>query len=490
MPGPLAKAHAKYEKNCDNCHAPFKKTGQDKLCLDCHDHENIKLDIKDKKGLHGRMPGVRAKSCNDCHAEHKGRDHELVLLDAQTFDHGFTDFPLRDAHSKVACDRCHKKEETHAKAKSTCVECHKEAEPHDGRLGKVCNSCHRENRWTDFVFDHDRTDFKLKGKHRGVICRDCHPQEQYSGVPDKCIGCHRADDKHKGRNGEKCADCHSEAGWSLQTFDHDKDSDFPLRDGHKKVHCDQCHKQPGIKDKPKTACAECHRVEDRHKGRYGDKCQDCHTAKGWGKSIFDHDKTDFRLQGKHDKLRCDHCHTGDLYKDKLSVKCIACHKQDDAHKGKQGEACGECHNERGWGQATRFDHDLSRFPLLGSHAALACEECHISSRFSEADIRCFSCHRTSDVHKRRLSEQCQRCHFAADWKVWRFDHDKQTDYPLRGAHKGIRCELCHKSAVAKDLKISTVCYRCHGDDDIHDGEFGRACDRCHDDKAFKNIKPR
>jgi hypothetical protein len=57
-----------------------------------------------------------------------------------------------------------------------------------------------------------------------------------------------------------------------------------------------------------------------------------------------------------------------------------------------GTRCEQCHNEVSWAQSVFFEHDISRFPLLGLHATLACEECHSSQQFRDAPIGCLDCH--------------------------------------------------------------------------------------------------
>ena len=488
MPGELSKAHAKFEVDCKNCHKFFHQGKQSVLCLDCHDHKNIADDIKNKKGFHGRITDIDTKECRVCHREHQGRNVSIVLLDMQTFDHNATDFALRGSHLTVACQACHKVGKKYHEAKHECIDCHKKDEPHKGKLGKVCNSCHRESTWNDFQYDHDKTKFPLHGKHKGVECRDCHPQERYLSVPTKCYACHKNDDQHQGRFGEKCDKCHSPQGWSSPKFDHDKDTKFKLTGKHKIVTCNQCHPKGdnAYVKKVKTDCYSCHKFTDEHKGQFGKKCQDCHTTEGWSKTKFDHNKTDFRLTGKHKSVACKDCHPGDVYK-KVSADCYSCHSQNDVHQGQQGKKCYQCHSEKGWQKEVRFDHDITRFPLLGAHATLACEECHLSSEFKDAKYKCISCHKADDVHKKRLGKQCGLCHNSVDWKAWSFDHDKQTDFKLKGAHKGIDCLSCHHGEMKEKVKIPSTCYACHAADDVHNGNFGRVCDRCHNEKSFDQV---
>lgn len=497
MPGELSQAHAEFEQSCTDCHKFFGKEQQSKLCLDCHDHKNVADDIKKKRGYHGRIPGIKTKECRACHSEHKGRGYSLVLLDKQTFDHQLTDFELRGRHRDAPCKDCHKPKKAYHQAPHRCIDCHKNDDPHDGRLGKQCGSCHAASRWQDFRFDHSRTKFTLKGKHKGVECRNCHPQERYSGVPKKCHACHKRDDKHQGRYGKKCQDCHAETGWGSQRFDHDKDTDFPLKNLHAKVACQQCHrkdldkkiKKAKNKKKLKTDCYFCHRLQDEHKGQYGKKCKSCHSTKGWKKLKFDHKKTDFPLKGKHKDVVCGDCHAGkDVYKEDLKTTCFACHRQDDVHKKQQGKKCQECHSEKGWQENVEFDHNLVKFPLLGAHTALACEECHSSGSFKDTKTQCLSCHKEDDVHKRSLGKNCDQCHYVGDWKAWEFDHDKQTDFKLTGKHKGIVCNACHRDPVEKEMDMPSDCQGCHLEDDAHDGEFGRRCQRCHGTESFTEIR--
>jgi hypothetical protein len=500
MPGELSAPHAKFEEDCTNCHKFFGQEHQNNLCLDCHDHKNIAEDIQKGQGFHGRIPDVKNKDCRVCHSEHKGRQHSIVLLDKQTFDHRATDFPLRGRHSDAPCQACHKKDKKTKKplayheAPTQCIKCHKKDDAHDGRLGKQCGSCHAQTRWQDFRFDHSVTKFKLEGKHKGVECRNCHPQQRYSGAPKKCFACHQRDDKHKGKYGEKCQDCHTVSGWGSQKFDHDKDTDYPLKGRHKSVTCQQCHRSEGFKknekkkiEKLSTDCYACHRLQDEHKEQYGRKCKDCHTVKGWKKLIFDHKKTDFPLKGKHEDVACGDCHKGILYKEDLKLDCFSCHRQDDVHREQQGKKCQDCHNEKGWQHKVAFDHNLVKFPLLGAHAALACEECHSSGSFKDTKAQCLSCHKDDDVHKRGLGPRCDLCHYVGDWKAWEFDHDKQTDFKLTGKHKGIVCNACHYEPVEKEIDMPSDCQSCHLKDDAHDGEFGRHCQRCHNAKSFTDV---
>ncbi len=487
MPGRVVEGHAEIEEECSKCHTRFSKSTQTQLCLDCH--EDVDDDVKNKAGYHGRIENVATTECKSCHAEHLGRDADIVRLDPLVFDHAQTDFALEDSHTTVACSACHEADKRHAEAPSDCYSCHDDDEPHQGNLGEDCHDCHTVKSWKKFKFDHDDTDFPLRGVHKDTACNTCHINEKYEDMNKDCHGCHAVDDVHNGVNGNKCADCHNERKWTESDFDHDKDTDFRLKGSHADVSCTACHKDPVKDKKPDTECVSCHKNDDAHHGRFGKKCQTCHSEQQWSKVGFDHGRdTDFTLRGKHKKLLCNACHRGDLYDEELSVNCFSCHEPDDVHAGQQGEQCQRCHQDTGWGDQVVFDHDLTRFPLLGLHATVPCEECHLSSAFQDTKMECISCHQDDDSHKKVLGPDCRTCHNPNSWSMWIFDHGKQTDFELLGAHEDLYCGDCHKRPVDDAVSKSQQCRTCHKQDDIHHGRFGSDCARCHTTKDFRDVQ--
>lgn len=421
MPGEVIEGHQKLEKDCKSCHASFSKDAQSELCRDCH--KPVGADLTQKTGFHGREPSVAARACRTCHTDHKGRTADIVGLDAQTFRHDVTDFPLKGAHATAPCNSCHEAAKPHRTAPHECVSCHKSSEPHAGRLGKNCESCHGVGAWLPAKsFDHDKTAFAIKGAHKDVPCTACHANEQWKGIDTTCSACHVLKDIHRGRFGEKCDSCHTPEKWTLVRFDHDKSTKFPLKGAHGKVLCESCHK-------------------------------------------------------------------GDLYRDKLQTACVQCHRTDDAHKGQLGQACANCHTEAGWRAQVEIDHDLTRFPLIGLHAAVPCEGCHASQNFKSAPSACHDCHRDSH-HEGRLGSRCETCHNPNGFELWRFDHARSARFPLTGRHAVVRCEACHSEKSPASLKLSQECASCHSNDDVHRGAFGRACETCHSTAAFGEARRR
>lgn len=472
----LKGAHIGEKIKCDSCHkAGVKFRDAPSVCYGCH-----KKDDKHKGGL--------GTDCAKCHI-----DKDWKTTD---FDHSKTKFPLLGKHIDVKCDKCH----INGKYKDTpkaCVACHKkdDEKAHKGKLGTECSKCHSEKDWKTTKFDHDKTNFKLLGKHDEVKCDKCHIDKKYKGTPTQCSVCHKKDDDkiHKGKFGPKCESCHTERDWKEILFDHDKKTKFPLLGKHRPpLKCSSCHKGDLFKDKLLMTCISCHQKDDDkiHKGKFGVKCESCHSEIDWKEIKFDHAKqTKYPLLGKHAKAKCVSCHKGDLFKDKLPMDCFSCHEKDDKHKTQEGKKCETCHVEESWNK-TNFNHQrMSIFPLLGGHALVACKKCHEAPTFKDASKECFGCHEKDDVHKRKLGTECQVCHSTRSWKAWDFDHSK-TSFKLDGPHKKAanKCYSCHQKPMAKKVTLSGVCGTCHDRDDVHNGTYGDRCDRCHDGDTWKQIR--
>ena len=402
------------------------------------------------------------KDCKNCH-ESFAQDDQSRLC--------------RDCHKPVAADINARKgfHGRHSTIRDTkCRHCHTD---HKGRNADIVGLDQQ-------TFQHDATDFALKGAHRSLACNSCHQAGKHKrDAPQKCVGCHKKDEPHAGRLGKACDDCHGVERWRpTKRFDHTK-TRFPLVGAHKKVACQICHSDERWKDLDLT-CVSCHRLKDVHNGHFGEKCDTCHGNEKWSDIRFDHDKTTkFPLRGQHRKVTCTECHKGDIYREKLKMTCISCHKKHDVHRGQLGEACDRCHSETGWRQKINFDHDLTAFPLIGLHAAVPCEGCHATQDFKKAPTSCPACHQDTH-HESRMGARCETCHNPNGWALFRFDHAKQTRFALTGAHAAIECKACHKQKNPPTLRLPQDCYSCHQDDDAHHGLFGRNCENCHSTEGF------
>ena len=489
VPGNLTAMHAKYELECKRCHRAFRKESQSDLCLACH--KEVSEDLIKQHGLHGKNGIVKAKQCKSCHTDHQGRDFDITHLDRETFNHDLTDFALAGAHARasVACEVCHLKGKKFREASSDCLSCHLDNDAHKGQLGKDCASCHKVTFWKDTFFEHNKTKFPLEGKHQKTDCFACHANKIYKNTPVGCNDCHLINNVHALPREELCSKCHSAESWKKISYDHNQKTKFILEGRHAQAKCDACHlKNMFDKKKTGTACIDCHKADDVHKNKNGSKCDSCHKSLNWKEINFEHDRdTKYKLAGRHEGLKCVACHTDNSGKMKIDIFCYSCHKQDDSHMGQQGAKCELCHNEFGWNENVKFDHDLTGFPLIGLHAVTLCGECHLSTTFKDAEKSCLSCHKFDDYHKGALGADCGQCHNPNGWKLWEFEHDTQTEYKLEGAHAGAECNSCHQESSNNFIKLSSDCVSCHEDDDVHRGRFGQFCDRCHTVESFKKI---
>ncbi|MGD9842450.1 MAG: cytochrome c3 family protein [Steroidobacteraceae bacterium] len=483
MPDKLSNAHAKLESDCANCHDRLNRVTQSSLCLDCH--KEVASDVQKKAGFHGRLANVNSLECRACHTEHKGRTADIIKFVPAQFDHDRTDFALHHAHISVDCSGCHQAGKKYREVVNTCIGCHKNDEPHNGQLGKECADCHSTVTWLNGKFDHAETKFALTGKHANVTCAACHVGNMYKETPVQCASCHAPDDVHQNSRGSDCGKCHSTLSWITAKYDHAKETGFALEGAHAQTDCESCHVTGRMQDKIPKNCHGCHKAQDSHAGRMGEKCETCHGSSEWKPAKFDHTRDGkFTLPASHDKLSCDTCHTANVATQKLGKTCVACHRAEDAHAGQLGDRCDQCHRADSWRQDVRFDHDLTDFPLVGLHVTVTCAQCHLTKQFKDAATNCFGCHKADDVHNGGLGDKCDTCHSPNGWRLWRFDHDKQTHFPLTGAHAKLVCADCHQKRV-EVLKPSMDCLACHQQDDVHAGQFGRQCQRCHTTTTFR-----
>jgi hypothetical protein len=254
------------------------------------------------------------------------------------FDHDRTAFKLTGHHRTVECKACHVNNVFKGTSQA-CVSCHAEPQAHKGKFGTGCASCHSTTTWATATltvaslsnFDHDRTGFKLTGKHRTVECKSCHVNNVFKGTSQTCVSCHAEPQVHKGKFGTNCVLCHSTANWAatalaganLANFDHDRTA-FKLTGQHKMVACQDCHVNNTFKG-TSQACVSCHAeplVPTVHKVRYGTGCTRCHSTETWKKPTFDH--SIFPVTHHNRRDGCAACHT-DLAKFEV-YSCTNCHE--------------------------------------------------------------------------------------------------------------------------------------------------------------------
>jgi len=189
-------------------------------------------------------------------------------------------------------------------------------------------------------------------------------------------------------------------------------------------------------------------------------CENCHTSTSWVpiRAIpeFNHDSTRYPLRGMHEKVSCTQCHIKPVFTD-VGKNCADCHA--DIHRRQMGANCAQCHTVSGWNVSNQsIKEHFNRFPLLGAHAVVQCDECHKSAavgNFLGLSTNCDSCHMkdwqgtTSPAHALSPSNfppnECQTCHQSFD--TWfgstAVQHDKPPiSFSLTLGH-AVPCEQCH-----------------------------------------------
>jgi hypothetical protein len=410
--------------------------------------------------------------------------------------------PVSAVHADVesTCAECHAPF-SRGEQNTLCLECHEEVaadlaarggfhgkEP--SVAGLECAACHTEHEGRDEdilgldpdTFDHELSNFPLVGKHSEVMCVDCHVAEHasYHAAETECSACHQDDDVHRGNLGAACADCHAETAWADTHFDHLVTTDYALTGRHAEITCVSCHVEE-VYEGTQDTCIACHAADDSHEGTNGSECQDCHTTRNWQETSFDHFvRTGFALAGAHGGLMCESCHEGNKAEQQLQTECVACHREDDAHAGVNGDVCSACHRVTEWLDVT-FDHARDTdFALRGAHAELTCDGCHVQPvAVAVPSTVCFDCHAEDDPHAGQLGESCDGCH--SDTQLaWpegvRFDHDLAS-FPLLGKHDPLMCDDCHATPAFHDA--DEQCVDCHVEDDVHERRLGSDCATCH-----------
>jgi len=512
-PGKLAEAHSELEgiRNCTACHQLGQRGISPERCLECH--TPLGTRIQEGRGFHA---SVQERICSECHKDHYGRDFGLRRVDEASFIHDDTGFVLEGGHADAACADCHKPahirdddvvsfmtehdalSRTYLGLSQSCLTCHEADDPHDGEFSdRSCDDCHEAMTWEEAPgFDHESTDYSLRGQHTSLECGECHQamgNDVVTFAPlehARCSSCH--EDPHAGRMNGACSSCHDPRGWRSvsrsrleDTFDHGTTT-FALEGAHAAASCEACHR-PG--SPPRTelirisyragtstytfprpvseTCASCHRRYHAQPGS-GDAtpapCTDCHTQDAWAPTTYrisrHNEETDFALTGAHAATPCTACHVGtasppgdgapatrfELHF--ASRDCSSCHEQESPH-----------------------DEEFS---------ALACDACHVTEAFEMAEFdhslpaavdfvsNCRTCHQDDDPHQDQfVGRECGTCHTTDGFVIADFSHD-ETDFPLDGAHQAAECYSCHVQETSGDGRTFTL-YR----------PLGRACTDCH-----------
>ena len=207
-----------------------------------------------------------------------------------------------------------------------------------------------------------------------------------------------------------------------------------------------------------------------HGAGFKGNCADCHSSFSWEIDAdtlsFNHDTTAFSLAGQHTRVDCRDCHQTLVFPE-ASPECISCHT--DMHRTTVGSDCARCHTPENWlvDNITEL-HQENGFPLLGAHAVLSCNDCHVSEsalEFNRIGNDCINCHlndfnaTTNPNHQNAgFAVNCEECH-RVDGFDWSSDNIDHAFFPLTRGHEVEDCASCHTGGDFSSTP--TDCFACH-----------------------------
>jgi hypothetical protein len=357
-------------------------------------------------------------------------------------------------------------------------------------------------------------------------CVKCHGEKLDLAARTSCKDCHQdvhegAFDREMAAGRRTCEACHATAAWKPSTYVASRHP-LPLIEGHA-VKCEDCHgrkvhqfprlpaRAPATIGPLDQSCVACH--QDVHAGKLGQDCASCHGFEQFTLaelSVEAHAGIGFPIRDAHLKVSCEGCHgVRQLALATARTQgCIACHQDDDPHRGQLATDCRSCHAETAWAPSTYDEarHQRARLPLQGAHRAVPCEACHVNDvapaplaqRFRWGDgkgaLTCQQCHSRDDPHRGQFGAQdCASCHSQDRWLPSSFSKSThaRTGFRLEGPHDRA-CGECHVRKAAGQPIIyadtPTACAACHLDP--HLGQFADrggqdGCGRCHPPDEWK-----
>jgi hypothetical protein len=344
----------------DNTHFPLKGKHRPLDCAQCHNLDaSANMVFSDRKGVEPKDCAIChrdvhenkfGQDCAECHNERSFH----TSSSQENFNHSLTGFELTGKHQNVDCRKCHSGSFVDPLPHRLCGACHEDyhhnqfASAAIGFKSPDCIACHIVDgfEYTTYTIElHNTSKFPLLDAHAATPCFACHKTDgdwRFREIGQNCVDCHEnvhGDDiDRKYYPDQACERCHSSTTWADNHFDHSQTT-FALAGAHNKQECSACH-QPDETHKTgkfrgtPAACEACH--EDQHYQQFEingvTTCSRCHGLKYWKIDRFNHNRTDFRLIGKHVRVACEACHqeievngvTFVRYKFE-SFECVVCH---------------------------------------------------------------------------------------------------------------------------------------------------------------------
>ncbi len=329
---------------CRKCHVDLVFSNAKTACNSCH------------KDVHQQTVGL---DCQRCHNQNSWTVKNIIEI------HQKSKFTLTGNHAQLDCNQCHKSASLlrYDPMRSDCIDCHAKdynattnPSHKQSRFPTDCTLCHNQNNWLSATFNHNITNFPLKGGHIGVDCIKCHATG-YVGTSTQCVSCHltnynaTTNPNHTlAKLGTSCETCHNTTAWQPSTFNHNTATTFPLTGAHIGVACNACHIN-NFNPIP-TTCVSCHltnynaTTNPNHKASpsvFTTNCITCHNVTAWIPApLFNHTSFFPISSGRHSGISCAICHKNASNYTTFTCVTSACH--GNAHNQNQGSTgCYSCH---------------------------------------------------------------------------------------------------------------------------------------------------
>lgn len=475
---PLNKGHA--ITDCAACHTTgvFEPVSTD--CYSCHQQDFVSATNPSHQNQ-----GF-STSCTECHTT------EPNWKPAKFDIHDNFYFPIYSGEHRgewESCTDCHKQPENYSVF--SCVDCHEHNKNEmDNEHREIngysynsmaCFACHPLGK-EEGAFNHNTTNFPLKGAHIQADCLSCHT-EIFSGTSTDCRSCH-TNNYNQAVNpnhltagiSTECSGCHTEEDWKPSQFDHTVTTGFALTNGHSGRQCADCHL--GNTTSASHECISCHQqnyneAENHLAQNFPFDCLQCHNTSNWEEATFDHNATSFALTGAHVATECSACHTSGYAG--TSSQCLACHTGNYNQTANPNHTslglsnqCSDCHTTTPDWQPALFPVHNDFYSLNGAHIAVAdnCYLCHAGNYINTANT-CAGCHSadynstTDPPHATaKFPTDCESCHTETVWSPSTFNHDAQYFPIYSGEHRGEwnSCADCHTEPTNYSVFSCILCH--------------------------------
>lgn len=416
-PGPVAKAHALWESQCEVCHRPGESLNPQRTisffhaspneharCIDCHQnnihHENLMLQS--------------AQSCAACHRDHQGRDASLTLVS--------------DSH----CISCHKDLSDSQKKKNEKTPISiTEFEPGQHPEFRIHQSLNEENS-------------KLKFSHQLHLAsglnaeRDGIPLFRYRDLPEsvrKRYGMDSEDELEKPVR-LNCQSCHESHASEINSELGVGVSAVRPRAIRFEKDCAACHplSVPG----PETQTVEVKHGLNLPELETEVRHQMIQTALATDTGLLQRRQSELFIPGKTGRSLDPQVKRLIDEKTKIALELMLGKSWKEAGpNGKRG--CVECHN---------FQKNSDSYDVVGREKALNQFQAAEFDHSRHTLIDCNSCHAVANSEKleNRLLPKISSCFEC---------HANRSFHPNASANAGSSCTTCHKYHNSSLIQVNS-----------------------------------